>query len=196
VSRKSNGHEHDELAGPAAATEDSAGEAGLTPSGPEATPADTERELRAEIAELQQTLLRRRADFENYRKRVERDRGTAAVDAEVSLLTQFLGTVDNLERALAAQEAGPALRQGVVLTHRELLALLKSLGVEKVDPLGQRFDPAEHQAMLHEPVKGFEPGTIAEVYRKGFRYRDRLLRPALVKVAGEHDTGAEGGEVQ
>ena len=99
------------------------------------------------------------------------------------MLRQLLGTVDNLERALGAQDAGAALREGVVLTHRELLALLESLGVVTLDPMGQRFDPAEHQAILHEPAAGFEPGTVAEVYRKGFRYRDRLLRPALVKVA-------------
>jgi molecular chaperone GrpE len=149
------------------------------------------------VAELNQALLRRRADFENYRKRVERDRGSASVEAEASLLRQLLGTVDNLERALLAQDAGPALREGVVLTHRELLGLLESLGVETLDPKGRRFDPAEHQAILHEPVTGFEPGTVAEVYRKGFRYRDRLLRPALVKVAGgETGPDAAGGDVQ
>jgi molecular chaperone GrpE len=204
MSAKSNGKDQDlELSGSAAATEDLAPEAGLEPSPAEPTdtresaPDDEVAALRREVAELNNTLLRRRADFENYRKRVERDRGTASVEAEAGVLRQLLGTVDNLERALGAQDAGAALREGVVLTHRELLSLLESLGVETLDPVGQRFDPAEHQAILHEPAAGFEPGTVAEVYRKGFRYRDRLLRPALVKVAsGETGQGAEGTDVQ
>jgi molecular chaperone GrpE len=206
MSVKSNGQDQDldlELSGSAAATEDAASEAGLEPSAPEparpdeSAPDDELAALRREVAELNQALLRRRADFENYRKRVERDRGTASVEAEAGLLRQLLGTVDNLERALGAHDAGAALREGVVLTHRELLALLESLGVETIDPTGRRFDPAEHQAILHEPTAGFEPGTVAEVYRKGFRYRDRLLRPALVKVAGgEAGEGGAGGDVQ
>ncbi len=204
MSAGSNGRNEDiELSGSSAATEEATAETGLesSPAEPapagEAAPEDELAALRREVAELNQALLRRRADFENYRKRVERDRGTAAVEAEASLLRQLLGTVDNLERALQAQDAGPALREGVVLTHRELLGLLESLGVEALDPIGRRFDPAEHQAILHEPATGFEPGTVAEVLRKGFRYRDRLLRPALVKVAGgEPGPDAAGGDVQ
>ena len=203
MSARSNGQDKDlELLGSAAATEEAVAETGMAPSLPESAPSDEAapidelEALRREVAELNQALLRRRADFENYRKRVERDRGTASVEAEAGLLRQLLGTVDNLERALEAQDAGDALREGVVLTHRELLSLLESLGVETLDPAGQRFDPAEHQAILHEPAAGFEPGTVAEVYRKGFRYRDRLLRPALVKVAsGDEGPGPEGGDV-
>jgi molecular chaperone GrpE len=205
VSGKGNGQEKDlELSGSAAATEEAAGETGLEASPAEARPADEPApgdelsELRRECAELKDALLRRRADFENYRKRVERDRGSAAVEAEAGVLRQVLGTVDNLERALAAPDGGPGLREGVALTHRELVSLLEALGVEALDPLGERFDPAAHQAILHEPAPGFEEGTVAEVYRKGFRYRDRLLRPALVKVAsGGAGPGAdEGGDVQ
>ncbi len=204
MSARSNGQDDDlELSGSAATTQDPAAETSLepspaTPTGDSDSPELDEVEaLRREVAELNQVLLRRRADFENYRKRVERDRSAASVEAEAGVLRQVLGTVDNLERALGAQDAGAALREGVVLTHRELLSLLESLGVVTLDPKGQRFDPAEHQAILHEPAEGFEPGSVAEVYRKGFRYRDRLLRPALVKVAsGEGESGAEGGDVQ
>ena len=204
MNARNNGPDKDlELSGSAAATEEASAEDGLEPSlASPATadegPADTEvAALRREVAELNQTLLRRRADFENYRKRVERDRGTASIEAEADLLRQLLGTVDNLERALAAKDAGAGLREGVVLTHHELVTLLESLGVETLDPKGQRFDPAVHQAILYEPATGFEPGEVAEVYRKGFRYRDRLLRPALVKVASdEAGPGAEGGDVQ
>ncbi len=203
MSARSNGQDEElELSGSAAATEEATAETGLEPSLAEttrtgdATPEDELGALRREVAELNQALLRRRADFENYRKRVERDRGNAAAEAEASVLRQLLGTVDNLERALAAQDVATGLREGVVLTHRELLGLLESLGVETLDPLGERFDPAAHQAILHEPAAGVEEGTIAEVYRKGFRYRERLLRPALVKVASrEREPGEGGGDV-
>jgi molecular chaperone GrpE len=178
----------------AEAAPSASGEAGLA-----ATPGtDDVAELRRENAELRESLLRRRADFENYRRRVERDRGAAAAEAEAEVLRPILGTVDNLERALQASGPESGLRQGVELTLRELMTLLESLGVREVDPLGDRFDPALHQAILHEPVPGFEPDAVAEVFRKGFTYKDRLLRPALVKVASEGDGDVAGGgpEVQ
>lgn len=195
-----SGRDEDRLvSGSPAATEDSA-ETGLVASEPaeasDGAPQDEVAELRLKVAELQDALLRRRADFENYRRRVERDRASAAAEAEAALVTQLLGTMDNLERALQAQDTGNGLREGVVLTHRELLTLFESLGVSAIDPLGQRFDPTEHQAILHEPAEGFEPGTVAEVLRKGFRQRERLLRPALVKVASEDSGPGPGGDVQ
>jgi molecular chaperone GrpE len=172
----------------ASAAEGAGEEAGLASS----TPADPVEALRQERDQLKEALLRRRAEFENYRRRVERDRGSAASEAEAGILRQLLGTVDNLERALAAGGAETGLREGVLLTLRELLGLLESLGVRALAPVGERFDPALHQAILHEPAKGFEPGTVAEVYRKGYTHKDRLLRPALVKVASEGSPSAEG----
>jgi molecular chaperone GrpE len=164
----------------------------------EPAPGNEVEALRREASELKDALLRRRADFENFRRRVERDRGAAAIEAEAAILREVLGTVDNLERALAASGADSSLREGVALTLRELLALLESLGVATLDPLGQRFDPALHQAILHETAAGFEPGTVAEVFRKGYTYKDRLLRPALVKVAsgGSAKAGSSGGDGQ
>ncbi len=164
----------------------------------EQAPADDVAGLRREVTELKDALLRRRADFENYRRRVERDRDAAATEAEAGVLRKVLGTVDNLERALAAAGTESSLRDGVALTLRELLGFLESLGVVTLDPLGERFDPAYHQAILHEPAPDFDPGTVAEVYRKGFTYKGRLLRPAMVKVAsGVPGTeGGGGGDVQ
>jgi molecular chaperone GrpE len=150
----------------------------------EVRPADEVEALRQECEALREALLRRRADFENYRRRVERDREAVAAEAEAGILRQVLGTVDNLERALAASASDSGLREGVELTLRELTTLLDSLGVVSIVPLGERFDPAFHQAMVHEPAPGFEPGVVAQVYRKGYVFKDRLLRPALVKVAG------------
>jgi molecular chaperone GrpE len=199
VSPRGDGDDEDILVGGAAAPrpeEDAK-------AGPEGAPEETGlaegarldplEALRQERDDLKDALLRRRSEFENYRRRVERDRGSAATEAEVGLLRQILGTVDNLERALAAGGAESGLREGVELTLRELLGLLVSLGVTALAPVGQKFDPALHQAILHEPATGFEAETVAEVYRKGYTYKDRLLRPALVKVASEGSPGTAGG---
>jgi len=208
VSTKGDGPDDDlPVVAPAApAPEDDLAPAGEAPAPAKAeatglaegAPADELEALRQECSDLRGALLRRRADFENYRRRVERDRGAAAIEAEAAVLRPLLGTVDNLERALAASGADSGLRDGVALTLRELLTLLESLGVAVVNPLRERFDPALHQAILHEPAEGFEPGTVAEVFRKGYTYKDRLLRPALVKVAsgGSGKHGDAGGDVQ
>jgi molecular chaperone GrpE len=139
--------------------------------------------LRKERDDLRDQLLRRRADFENYKRRVERDREQAGLDALTSALKGLIPSLDNLERAMEAHAGEEALRQGVELTHREILSFLEKQGVKTEDPTGQRFDPERHQALSHEPVPGQPEGTVVEVYRKGYALKDRLLRPALVKVA-------------
>jgi molecular chaperone GrpE len=170
-------------------------ESGLAAAGPVRDDVDA---LRRERDELKDALLRRRAEFDNYRKRVERDQGVAAADAAAEVLRRLVVTVDNLERALSSEGGAEALRQGVELTLRDLRAAFEALGVVALDPLDQRFDPLQHQALLHEHVPGFAEGTVAGVFRKGYTYGDRLLRPALVKVAsgapdGDGETGDTGG---
>ncbi len=154
--------------------------------------------LRRERDELREAVLRRRADFENYRRRVERDRHTAAQDALAAVFREIVGTVDNLERALSVGGSPDELRKGVELTYRELMGLLESHDVVAVDPAeGEAFDPTVHQALLHEPVPGFADGSVAEVLRKGYSFGERLLRPALVKVAKSAEpegAGAGDGE--
>jgi molecular chaperone GrpE len=160
-----------------------------------ATPDDELAALREERDTLADALLRRRADFENYRRRVERDRHTAAQEALGAVFRELLGTVDNLERALEASGSEDELRQGVELTYRELVGLLESHGVVTHDPVGEGFDPAQQQALLHEPVSGLAEGEVAEVFRKGYSFGERLLRPALVKVAkgeGSEETDEDG----
>jgi len=139
--------------------------------------------LRQERDEQRDIALRRRADFENYRRRMERDRHTAAQDAVAAVLREIVATADNLERALSATGGEEELREGVNLTYRELMGLLESHGVAAVDPEGEPFDPTLHEALLHEPVPGLSEGEVAEVLRKGYSFGERLLRPALVKVA-------------
>jgi molecular chaperone GrpE len=150
--------------------------------------------LRRERDELRDQLLRRRAEFENYRKRVERDKQQATLDTGAALFRSLVPTLDNLERALRSDGSDAALRNGVELIRKDLLALLESQGVVSLDPLGQKFDPNTHQALSHEAVAGFAEDTVVEVFGKGYFYKDRLLRPAIVKVAKgpEPDPGDAG----
>ena len=197
---KKRGNGEEDNAPEDAAEADAAGEpTGL--SGVDAPPMEPlNREqveaLRAERDDLRDQLLRRRAEFENFRKRVERDRHLAGVDAAAAILKALVPTLDNLDRALAAPE-GEGLRQGVELIRRDLIALLEGQGVGRLDPKGEKFDPERHQALAHEEAPGHEEGTVTEVFGKGYTYKDRLLRPALVKVAkaGGGDSGGGSGAV-
>lgn len=162
------------------------------PPGP-GGPSDEGEALRKERDDLRDQLLRKRADFENYRKRVERDRQQAALEAAAALMRELIPTLDNLERALQAGSDEASLRTGVEMIHRDLVGLLERHGVTTHDPAGEVFDPTSHQALLHETVPGFEEGTVVEVFRKGYSLKDRLLRPALVKVAKGDEEDPESG---
>jgi molecular chaperone GrpE len=161
------------------------------------TPVDAPAEAggadaRAQIEELKDRLLRKAAEFDNYRKRVERDRAQAGVDAAAAVLKALVPTLDNLERALRAEADAGSMREGVQLTYRDFLAALQNQGVVVENPAaGERFDPSRHEALAHEPAPGYPEGAVVEVLRKGYSYRDRLLRPALVKVAKGADAASE-----
>jgi molecular chaperone GrpE len=191
-----NGQDEAEAEEGASAPEPAPGEGGLSavPQDPAAV-ADEASALRRERDDLREQLLRRRADFENYKKRMERDRGQASFEAAASIFRELVTTVDNLERALQSGASPDALRTGVELTYRELLTFLESQGVVVHDPVGQPFDPQRHQALMHEVTPGHSAGTVVEAFRKGYSYKDRLLRPALVKVAKdpEDEDGADDG---
>jgi molecular chaperone GrpE len=131
---------------------------------------------------------RTRADFENYRKRAARETAAAQERGVVKLAKELLPAVDNLDRALSATEAdgdrGDELVSGLKLVHAEVIAALGRTGVELFSPEGQRFDPALHEAVAQQPVEGAEPGTVVEVYQRGCRLGDVVIRPARVLVAG------------
>jgi molecular chaperone GrpE len=194
MSKRRNGEDEPETGEATAEASDDA--SGL--SGVDAAPRDPltraqVEELRRERDDLQDQLLRRRAEFDNYRKRVERERQQAGTDSVAAMLKALIPTIDNLDRALEAP-GGDGMRQGVELIRRELLSLLEAQGVVRDDPTGERFDPERHQALSHEKAPGHEEGTVVEVFGKGYRYKDRLLRPALVKVAkGDDDDDSGGG---
>jgi molecular chaperone GrpE len=140
---------------------------------------------RRERDEYYDRLLRKTAEFENYRKRVDRERRESAQYAAGDLLEALLPIVDDFERALQT-EAGPdadAYRLGVELIYKHLQDLLARRGVTPIDTVGQMFDPHVHQAITYESSPGRAEGEVIEEVRRGYKLGDRLLRPAMVKVA-------------
>ena len=131
-------------------------------------------------------LLRKSAEFDNYRKRVERERQTLADAAAAGMLEELLPIVDDLERALKA-DAGPdaadAYRRGDELIHRQLGEVLRKRGVRPIEAVGTDFDPYYHQSVASEPAEERRDGEIIEEFRRGYMLGDRLLRPSMVKVA-------------
>jgi molecular chaperone GrpE len=141
--------------------------------------------LTRERDDLRDRLLRKSAEFDNFRKRVDRERREFAEWAAAELVTEVLAVVDDFERALAV-EAPPeaqAYRSGVELIHRQLLDLLKKRGVTAVETVGQAFDPHLHQAVAYDESPGAADGEVIGELRRGYRLGERLLRPALVRVA-------------
>ena len=152
--------------------------------GPE-TAADPAAALQQERDDLYDRLLRKTAEFDNYRKRVERERREQADRAIAGLLEELLLVVDDFERALELDE-GPdpgAYRKGIELIQSKLHDLLRKHGVRPIDALGTDFDPNLHQAVMHEESPGRREGEVIGEMRRGYMLGDRLLRPAMVKVA-------------
>lgn len=148
-------------------------------------PADAAEALKQERDELQNRLLRTAAEFDNYRKRTERERRELSEAVSADLIRDVLPVVDDLDRAIAAaaDSPDPALRSGVELIHRQLIDALRRRGAEPFDSVGQDFDPSWHEALASEPANGRRDGEIVAEIRRGYRIGARLLRPALVKVA-------------
>jgi molecular chaperone GrpE len=132
---------------------------------------------------------RTKADFENYRKRATRESAAALERGVAKLAKELLPAVDNLDRALAAAQDGQhesngSLADGIKLVHADVIAALARVGIEPFSPEGEQFDPQHHEAVAQQPVEGAQPGTIVEVYQRGYRLGEAILRPARVVVAG------------
>ena len=141
--------------------------------------------LQKERDEFYDRLLRKTAEFDNFRKRVERDRKDMIEWAAADVISDLLTIVDDFDRALAADAPPEAkgYKAGLELIQRQLADLLKKRGVTVVDALGADFDPHLHQAVAYEEVEGAREGEVVGVMAKGYKLGERLLRPALVKVA-------------
>ena len=149
------------------------------------------KRLQSALAEATDTAARRQADFENYRKRVERDRGETHNRIVADVARKLLPVLDNLTRALDAERTIEAQESkefrhflhGVELINKQLNDVLESLGIQPIASVGERFDPHVHEAVVTEPSDEYEPDTVSEEITRGYRIGDRLLRPAMVKVA-------------
>lgn len=141
-------------------------------------------ELRGEHQRLRELYLRKLADFDNYRKRQEREMAEFRRLASAELVRDLLPVMDNLERALAVPAGGGSgLREGVELVYRQLYDTLTRHGLELIDPLGEPFDPALHEAVQRRESNEVVENTVVEVLQKGFLMHGRLLRAAMVVVA-------------
>jgi molecular chaperone GrpE len=148
------------------------------------------------LQDLRQTLLRRQADFDNYRKRIERERSEDSKRYTARMIEALIPIIDGFEHALAAhrEPAYENYRKGFELIYKQLLDNLAKLGVERVEPVGQHFDPHLHQAVDRTETNDAEDGTILQVYQPGYVFHGRVLRPAMVRVA-VHATPASKGSV-
>ena len=136
--------------------------------------------------EFKDLLLRKTAEFENYRKRTSRERAALAETAAAEIIEELLPLLDDLERALNTEpgtEGADAYRRGVELIHRQLVEILRKRGVKPIEAVGADFDPHYHQAVTYEPAEGRREGEIVDEFRRGYLLGDRLLRPSMVKVA-------------
>ena len=153
------------------------------------------KRLQAELAEAKDGSARRQADFENYRKRVERDRGETHNRIVGDVARKLLPVVDNLTRALDAERSvenreSKEFRHflhGIELITKQLNDVLESLGITAIEAVGQKFDPHIHEAVVTEPSEEYEPDTVTEEIARGYRMGDRLLRPSMVKVAARKE---------
>lgn len=157
----------------------------------DATSADAQRaeadlaKLTSDLDDLKQTLLRRQADFDNYRKRIEKERTEDAKRHTARVVEAMIPIVDGFEHALAAHREAEYenYRRGFELIYKQLLDNLTKLGVERVDPVGRMFDPHLHQAMDRTETQDHADGEILQVFQPGYVFHGRVLRPAMVRVA-------------
>ncbi len=142
-------------------------------------------ELEQQLGQARDEQLRDRAELENQRRRLLREAEQARKFANEKLLAELLPVFDSLEAGLAANGEASALREGMELTLRQLARVAEGNGLLVVDPAGQPFDPERHQAMSLVPSPAHTPGSVVQVYQKGYVLNERLLRPALVVVAAD-----------
>jgi molecular chaperone GrpE len=148
--------------------------------------ADTEMaKLTANLEELRQTLQRRQADFENYRKRIEKERFEDSKRATARVIEGLIPVIDGFEHALAAHREAEyeTYRKGFELIYKQLLDNITKLGAERIDPVGKPFDPHLHQAMDRTETTEHADGIILQTFQPGYVFHGRVLRPAMVRVA-------------
>jgi molecular chaperone GrpE len=141
--------------------------------------------LAKDLEDLRQTLLRRQADFDNYRKRVEKERSEDSRRSTARVIEALIPVVDSFDQALASHREPEYAnyRKGFELIHKQLIDNIAKLGAERIDPVGMTFDPHLHQAMDRTETTEKDEGTILQVFQPGYLFHGRVLRPAMVRVA-------------
>jgi molecular chaperone GrpE len=140
--------------------------------------------LRAEAAETQDRLLRNRAEFENFRRRMERDRSDFVQYAGMEVVREVLPILDDFERAQKSESSDAGYRKGIELIYQRLVDTLKKIGLEPIEvPPGTLFDPNLHQAVVRAETEDAGDNTVLEEFQRGYNFKGKLLRPAMVKVA-------------
>lgn len=155
---------------------------GQEPEGAESQAGELDA-LKAQLKDQEDKFLRLAAEYDNYRKRSQRERSDAYQSAKADAALAFLPVFDNLERALKQETCDEAYKKGVEMTMTGLLKALESLGVKEIDAANQPFDPNLHNAVMHIEDDSLGENTIAEVFQTGFTLGDKVIRFAMVKVA-------------
>ncbi len=166
---------------------DSVAAEAVTESSDEATADNDEEQMwQKKVAELEDRLLRVHADFDNFRRRTRQEKEDLLNLANTKLIGELLPVLDNFALALqAAESSGDAgsIAKGVDMVYKQLFNMLENMGLRQMEPIGQAFDPSMHEAVMSEPVDGKEPGVVVAVMRSGYYFKDKVLRPAMVKVS-------------
>lgn len=205
IESQDNDSKSDEGRSEASSTEENSRQSGEAASGDRVREADDdairhlEEKLDAAAGEARENydrLLRVSAEFENYKKRINREMDDLRKFAIQSLVKDLLPIIDNLELALKSSsdrqdEAETSLRNGVALTHKEILKTLDRYHVKQIDALGQPFDPNFHEAVMREEDEDHPPNTVINEMQKGYLLHDRLIRPAMVVVSMPKPGGEE-----
>lgn len=141
--------------------------------------------LEKELAELNDRFIRVQADYDNFRRRTKQEKEATAKYRAQSLIEQLIPAIDNFDRALgmkAESEESKSLLQGMEMVYRQLTEALKSEGLEVIESVGQNFDPHYHQAVMQIESDEYEPNQVVEELQKGYKLKDRVIRPSMVKV--------------
>ncbi|OIJ22118.1 nucleotide exchange factor GrpE [Anaerobacillus alkalidiazotrophicus] len=144
------------------------------------------QDLETQVKELNDRLLRVQADYDNFRRRTRQEKEAAAKYRSQSLLEELIPAIDNFDRALgvnAESDEAKSIQQGMEMVYRQLTEALKNEGLEVIAAVGQDFDPHYHQAVMQVESEDYQPNVVVEELQKGYKLKDRVIRPSMVKVS-------------
>ena len=167
-----------------AETAETAQEEAAEAAAEEAAPAaEEQKEVKEEDEALNMKYLRLMADFQNFKRRTEKEKNDIYAFANEKLVVELLNVIDNFERALALGQEGDSFVEGMNLIFKQLQGVLEKAGVKEIEALGQEFDPNFHNAVMMEDTDEFESGKVSCVLQKGYTLNNKVIRPSMVKVA-------------